>query len=335
MLLWPVWLKAEPSLQQKRQQVQQLEAEINQIDDRVEVTVEQYNQAVLSWQKINNQVNVTKAKLQEAENKRKQQQELLNTRLAGLYKSGEDLSFLEMVLSSQSFGQFLNALDSAQRISEHDAKLLLKIKKLKLFIQKQEVKLEKELARADAIVTTIRQKKQAIENQISAKQKELNKARQELRQLEQQEEARNAALRARLANLVRPAAAASIKIPSIPASGRGALVVKFAFQELGKPYVWAAAGPNSFDCSGLTMYVYAKVGVSLPHSAEAQYSIGQRIDRGSLQPGDLVFFSSGGGYISHVGIYIGNNSYISAPRTGDVVKVQSMNRRGYVGASRP
>lgn len=240
-----------------------------------------------------------------------------------------------MILSSQNLGQFLSALDSAQRISEYDAQLLLKIKKLKLFMQKQEEKLKAQRAKAEVLVATLKQKKQAIEGQISAKQKELAKARQELRQLEAQSaaSARQAALRQRLLNIVQPPTKA-VAIPNIPPSGRGALVVKYAFQELGKPYVWAAAGPNSFDCSGLTMYVFAKVGVSLPHSAEAQYSLGQKVSRDSLQPGDLVFFSSGGGYISHVGIYIGNNSYISAPRTGDVVKVQSMNRRGYVGATR-
>jgi len=241
-----------------------------------------------------------------------------------------------MILSSQNLGQFLSALDSAQRISEYDAKLLLKIKKLKLFMQKQEEKLKAQRASADALVATLRAKKQAIEAEISAKQKELAKARQELRQLEAEAaaSARQAALRQRLLNIVQPSPAKVVAMPNIPASGHGALIVKYAFQELGKPYVWGAAGPNSFDCSGLTMYVFAKVGISLPHSAEAQYNLGQKVSRDSLQPGDLVFFSSGGGYISHVGIYIGNNSYISAPRTGDVVKVQSMNRRGYVGATR-
>lgn len=240
-----------------------------------------------------------------------------------------------MILSSQNLGQFLNALDSAQRISEYDANLLLKIKKLKLFMQKQETKLKAERAKAEVIVATLKEKKQAIERQISAKQKQLAKARQELSQLEAQAaaSARQAALRQRLLNMVQPPTRV-VALPNISASGRGSLVVKYAFQELGKPYVWAAAGPNSFDCSGLTMYVFAKVGVYLPHSAEAQYNLGQKVSRDNLQPGDLVFFSSGGGYISHVGIYIGNNSYISAPRTGDVVKVQSMNRRGYVGATR-
>ena len=102
-------------------------------------------------------------------------------------------------------------------------------------------------------------------------------------------------------------------------------------QELGKPYVWGAAGPSSFDCSGLVMYVYAQVGVSLPHNAAAMYSYGTPVAYGDLQPGDLVFFSG----LGHMGIYIGGGQFIHAPHTGDVVKISNMSDHGgYVGARR-
>jgi len=108
--------------------------------------------------------------------------------------------------------------------------------------------------------------------------------------------------------------------------------MSIARRYLGAPYRWAASGPNSFDCSGFTMFVYRQVGVSLPHSSRAQIHYGQRVSRGDLKPGDLVFFGSP---IHHVGIYAGNNTYIHAPRTGDVVRFSSMNRSGYAGATRP
>jgi cell wall-associated NlpC family hydrolase len=100
--------------------------------------------------------------------------------------------------------------------------------------------------------------------------------------------------------------------------------------QLGVPYVWAGASPSGFDCSGLVMWAFAQVGVSLPHNAAAQYGMGSPVDRSSLQPGDLVFFSG----LGHVGIYIGGGQYVHAPQTGDVVKVSSMDRGGYVGARR-
>src|SRR4029078_9349990 len=99
----------------------------------------------------------------------------------------------------------------------------------------------------------------------------------------------------------------------------------------GKPDVWGAAGPSSFDCSGLVMYVYAQVGVSLPHNAAAMYSYGSPVAYSDLQPGDLVFFSG----LGHMGIYIGGGQFIHAPHTGDVVKISYMSDHGgYVGARR-
>jgi cell wall-associated NlpC family hydrolase len=104
-------------------------------------------------------------------------------------------------------------------------------------------------------------------------------------------------------------------------------------QYLGTPYVWGGASPGGFDCSGLVMYVYAQVGVSLPHSSYAQYGYGSPVARSDLQPGDLVFFDG----LGHVGIYVGGGSFIHAPHTGDVVKISSLSgwyASTYVGARR-
>ena len=105
-------------------------------------------------------------------------------------------------------------------------------------------------------------------------------------------------------------------------------------QFLGVPYVWAGASPSGFDCSGLVMYAYSQVGVSLPHSAAAQYGSGVAVSRDQLQAGDLVFFNG----LGHVGIYIGGGQFVHAPHTGDVVKISSLSDSWYaatwVGARR-
>jgi cell wall-associated NlpC family hydrolase len=100
--------------------------------------------------------------------------------------------------------------------------------------------------------------------------------------------------------------------------------IKYAYKQLGKPYVWAAAGPDSFDCSGLTMMAWQQGGISLPHYAAAQYQLTEHLTITQLQPGDLVFWGTSPNTIHHVALYIGNGEIIQAPRTGDVVKISPL-----------
>lgn len=102
---------------------------------------------------------------------------------------------------------------------------------------------------------------------------------------------------------------------------KGEEVANYAKTLLGKAYVYGGVGPNSFDCSGFTQYVYSKFGVSLSHSASAQANIGTTVSKANLQLGDMVFFSQGGSSIGHVGIFVGNNSFIHAanPQKGVVI----------------
>lgn len=103
--------------------------------------------------------------------------------------------------------------------------------------------------------------------------------------------------------------------------------------QLGVPYVFAAASPGkAFDCSGLTMWAWGTVGVTLPHFAATQYTSSPHVSQADARPGDLVFYDSP---IGHVGIYVGNDQYIEAPHTGDVVKVAPVRWGDVVGISRP
>lgn len=111
-----------------------------------------------------------------------------------------------------------------------------------------------------------------------------------------------------------------LPVPAGTSAGAKA-AIEFARAQLGEPYLWAAAGPDSWDCSGLTMMAWRKGGVSLPHYSAAQYSQSQHIGIGELRPGDLAFWGTSPNTIHHVAIYIGNGQMIHAPRTGDVVKV--------------
>ncbi|MDQ3766802.1 MAG: NlpC/P60 family protein [Actinomycetota bacterium] len=115
-------------------------------------------------------------------------------------------------------------------------------------------------------------------------------------------------------------------------SGGGGFAAEAALSQLGKPYLWAADGPDTYDCSGLTMWAWAHAGVLLPHNSGAQYAATTRVAVADWKPGDLLFF---GRPIHHVGIYIGGGEMVEAPYTGAFVRVATAIRSDYVGAGRP
>jgi cell wall-associated NlpC family hydrolase len=179
-----------------------------------------------------------------------------------------------------------------------------------------------------------------IQSQLGKRRQLLSSIKSEIVRLQAAERARQAALaraaQARLSAQLqaqREAAAqavvgASASAPEgvavAPPSQYGG-VVGIAMQYLGTPYVWGGAAPGGFDCSGFVMYVFAQVGVSLPHHAASQYNYGVPVSQDQLQPGDLVFFDG----LGHVGIYIGGGQFIHAPHTGDVVKISSLSDSWY------
>lgn len=113
-------------------------------------------------------------------------------------------------------------------------------------------------------------------------------------------------------------------------SDKSKKVVDLAHKQLGKPYSWGANGPNSFDCSGLTSYVYKNAAnVNLPRTSTEQVNVGKTVSKNNLKAGDLVFFSSTGKGITHVGLYIGGSKMIHSPKPGENVKIDNINSSYY------
>jgi cell wall-associated NlpC family hydrolase len=121
----------------------------------------------------------------------------------------------------------------------------------------------------------------------------------------------------------------NVKIPDGNSIGLQAL--RWALTKRGDPYVWGGSGPDVFDCSGLVMWAYAQVGISLPHFTGNQWNSGVHVSRSQLEPGDLVFFFPD---ISHVGLYVGDGLMLDAPQTGELVQIQPIFWSSYVGAVR-
>lgn len=312
----------------KRAQVVQIKAQIDELDNQLEMAAEDYNEAKGAYDAVTAEIRGNEAKEAELSARQAELDRNLSTRVAGMYRQGP-LGAIELLLGASSFEEFAATWDLLQDMNDNDASRVAEMKRTRADLAVVREQLTAQQAEAKAQFDTMNARKQSIEGQLAERQSLLSGVEGEIAALVQAQEAAARAAAATRKVTVKPSVDYGTPT-NAPRSG----VVSIALSKLGSPYRWAAAGPNAFDCSGFTMWVYDQVGVSLPHSSRAQINSGQRVSRANLEPGDLVFF--GRSTIHHVGIYIGNGNYVHAPNTGDVVKVSSLDARSdYAGACRP
>jgi cell wall-associated NlpC family hydrolase len=310
--------------------------QIQQLDSSLERAIEAYDLANVKLAHIKHDLTTNTHNLGVAKKSLKKAQRQLSSRLVDMYTSDGGDSTLAVLLGSQSLDQMLNGIDAVDRLSQQDTIVLRQVAYFRRQVQQKQVALKKAHAAQESVVSQRAAAKASISSQLGQRKALLNSIRGQIAQLQAQERAREAELQreaqARLASQQQAAGQAAlvqtVQPPSGGGGGGGGIapppryggVVGVAMRYLGVPYVWGGASPAGFDCSGFTMYVYAQVGVSLPHNAAAQYGYGAPVSRSDLQPGDLVFFDG----LGHVGLYIGGGSFIHAPHTGDVVKISSL-----------
>jgi cell wall-associated NlpC family hydrolase len=322
---------ADPgSVAAKQAQAQQVLGQIQQIDRSLGAAVEAYNLANVRLQKIEGDLRENKQQLKLARTNLKLAQDSLAHRLVTAYTSTQDNSTLAVLLGSTSFADMLDRVEAINSTSSQDASIVQQVTSFKAAIQRNRVELRNARAEQQRVVAEKAAQKQRIQSQLAARRQLLSSIRGEIARIRAAEVAQQrqleAAARARLAGYENPPAegvgvAASTPEGSTvaPPNTHGG-VVGIAMRYLGVPYVWGGSSPRGFDCSGFVMYVFAQIGVSLPHSSYAMYGMGIPVSYSQLQPGDLVFFAGA----SHMGIYIGGGQFIHAPHTGDVVKISSM-----------
>ena len=343
----------DPSIASKQAEAQSVMGQVHQLDASLEHAVEAYNYATVKLNKVRADLKANHAQLQVAKQSLGRAQSALAARLVSLYRSDGQNDSLSVLLGASSLDDLVNRYNTANRISAQDTHVLSEVTRFDKQVKAQEERLKHARAEAAALVQERAAERASIQGQLASRRSLLSSIQGEIAHLKAQEAARQAELRRELAARVAqqqqqaPAQAISSTVSPIgDTGGSGAAapvgpapppthssVVAIAERYLGVPYRWGGASPSGFDCSGLVMYVYGQVGVSLPHSSYSQYGMGSPVSRGDLQPGDLVFFDG----LGHVGIYVGGNSFIHAPHTGDVVKISSISgwyASTYVGARR-
>lgn len=242
------------------------------------------------------------------------------------YRSGTVAPTLQLALAS-SPGQYLQRASLADRAGDRQAVTIARITREERSLRRVRAEAADRLhALRDAEAAAARHKR-AIREKLAAADALLAKLSREQRKRLHAQDAHTQDARAH----ARTAAPARRHSPA-RTGGRAARAISFAYGAIGKPYVWGAAGPYGYDCSGLTQAAWRAAGVSLPRTTYTQINAGRRVARGELAPGDLVFFYSG---VSHVGLYIGNGLMIHAPRPGAPVRVAPIDQMPFAGAARP
>jgi cell wall-associated NlpC family hydrolase len=332
---------ADPTVSAKEAQASQIINEINSIDISLTAAIEAYNTATVRLRKIKGDLRNNAFELKVARATLKRSEVALERRLVSAYTSGDQNSTLAMLLGSSSLDELLNNVETINSTSKQDTRIVNQVTSARAAIQHHRAELQRAQTQQQQVVAQRAAQRQHIESQLAERRQLLSSVRGEIARLKAQEAQRQLQLaaeaHARLAAQQSAASPASAQAASAPAPVVGVSattpegstvappashggVVGVAMRYLGVPYVWGGASPRGFDCSGLVMYAFAQIGVSLPHSSYAQYGMGTPVSMSQLQPGDLVFFAGA----SHVGIYIGGGQFIHAPHTGDVVKISSL-----------
>jgi cell wall-associated NlpC family hydrolase len=353
-----------PQIRAAQAHERQVLAEVSQIGNKLQAAQDQWWNAKQRVALVNRSLQRNQYRLHIARGNLAVAQKRLMARLYSLYVNGSP-STIDVLAGAHSLSQVIDRAESEQVLSNQDAALGKQALSFERSVQAREQQLKQLKQKREQALGQAAAEKQRVAAELGQERRLLASIHTTISQLQAQEAAREraariaaerrlqeelaakaaAAQRAREQAQQAQASSSSSSSSSAPApvlappppinvpTGSGgaghAAAAQIALRYLGVPYVWGGASPSGFDCSGLVMYVYAQLGISLPHYTVAQWNATEPIS--SPEPGDLVFFNS----LGHVGIYIGGGRFVDAPHTGSVVRIDSMSSfGGYDGARR-
>lgn len=306
-----------------------IEIKIEQFDDEIEKNIARTEECKLKISQTEKDIKIAVEEVNQVEMQAVKEEELFNSRMRILYMNGSQ-GYTDILLSAESIGDFISRIESVKTIINYDKKVMDEFKAVKNELNENKQKLND---RIDLLLSLQAENKKKLNEIILAKETQ--------RKLIVELNSNEVVLLASLDGTEVAASTSVTKpVPTKTTPSRGSInmsqsdVLAYASGFLGIPYRWGGTSPSTgFDCSGFTQYVYRHFGISIGRTTGSQIKSGVQVSRSNLKPGDLVFFGRNN-YPHHTGIYVGNNSYIHSPRTGDVIKISAMTRSDFITGRR-
>jgi peptidoglycan DL-endopeptidase CwlO len=307
-LLFTATASASP-VSRKKARLKAVQARLESVYTQTEVATEKYNQASAQLATVQQQIHQNTHLLNVARNNYRRANRQLEQRAVNIYKA-RDAGVVDWLFAATSFDELISDMDLMNRLGNSDVDTVKSIAKYKRNINTRRVKLKADRKQATSLV----EKRSAEKAQLASLSADLESMTRGLKKEIKKLQAK-AALRAKLALI-----GYNGPVPNVDPNSPGhPEIVAIAQRYFGVPYVWGGAGTSGFDCSGLTMYCYAQIGVQLSHGATDQQRASVPVPLSDLRPGDLIFFGNAG-FSHHVAIFVGGTTCIEAPHTGDVVR---------------
>jgi peptidoglycan DL-endopeptidase CwlO len=347
------WAHTTPQIRAQQQRERSVMAQVDQIGKNLQKAEDQAWNAQQKLRIVKANLRRNEARLHLAKGNLHGAQKRLMSRIYSLYVNGAP-STVDVIAGAHSLSQLIDRAESAQVLSNQDSALAQQAIRFEHAVQHREHELKALERKRESTLAYYERQKQAKASELAQQKRLLASIHTTIANLQAQEAAREKAQRAAEQARLRAEEAARKKAaeqaaqpqqstpstptgvpspPSVPTGSPGVghpQAASIALQYLGVPYVYGGASPSGFDCSGLVMYVYAQLGISLPHYTVAQWNATEPVSQSQMQPGDLVFFDG----LGHVGIYIGGGQFVDAPHTGSVVRIDSISGFGSFDGAR-
>ncbi|MGV9994397.1 NlpC/P60 family protein [Streptomyces sp. NPDC003374] len=299
---------AAPSAKPSKNEVK---SKVDALYEQAEQATEKYNGAKEKQEKLQKEISGIQDNVARGQQELNKLRDSLGSLAAGQYRSGGLDPSLQLFLSADP-DDYLDKASTLDQLSGQQVDALKKIQDKQRELAQERAEATEKLEDLASTRTELGKKKKEVQSKLAEAQKLLNSLTAK----------EKAALAAEQSRASRASERSVINSNTPAASGRAGAAFSAAQSKIGSPYVYGATGPSSFDCSGLTSWAYAQAGVSIPRTSQAQANAGTRIySQSQLQVGDLVLFY---GDLHHVGLYAGNGQVLHAPRTGTVVRYESI-----------